>query len=136
MNLTFTSVTPLLQRMKTLMQKRSVIKRILLSNAHAAFALVLLFGLARSDGAIGTGKTFATAEEAVSALVSAATAKDSNALHALFGPAGAELENPDRVQSVRELDAFTAKPIASAACRIPSTFSKWERISGLSLFRL
>lgn len=94
--------------MKTFMQKGTVIQQILSSGVHVTFVFVLLFGLARSDGAINTGKTFAKAEEAVSALISATTAKDSNALHALFGPAGEELENPDRVQSTQELDAFTA----------------------------
>jgi hypothetical protein len=53
------------------------------------------------------GKTFATAEEAVVALISATTTNDKNSLHALFGPAGADLENPDRVQSTNELRNFT-----------------------------
>ena len=34
--------------------------------------------------------------------------EDNSALHALFGPAGSELENPDRVQSTNELNNFTA----------------------------
>jgi hypothetical protein len=119
MNLTFES-TPFLSRMKTLVQKRSVVKRILPSSATVAFALVLFLGLAKSGRAADTGKTFATAEEAVSALVLATTAKDSNALHALFGPAGEKLENPDRIQSAQELDAFTA------------AFNQTNRLSRLS----
>src|SRR5205085_11319562 len=107
MNLTFASPT-IFFRMKTLIQMRSADQRIWRGSAQLAFALFLLLGLARPGSAASTGKTFATAEEAVSALVSATTAKDSNALHALFGPAGAELENPDRIQSTNELDAFTA----------------------------
>jgi hypothetical protein len=59
-------------------------------------------------GAAETNKVFATPEEAVSALVAATRARDNSALHALFGPRGAELENPDRVQSTNELNTFTA----------------------------
>src|SRR5262245_55630809 len=52
-------------------------------------------------------KTFTTPEEAVSALISATATKDTETLHALFGPAGKELANPDRVQGTNELNAFT-----------------------------
>lgn len=52
------------------------------------------------------GKGFATPEQAVSALESAARAKSPAELHEIFGPAGASLENPDRVQATNELDAF------------------------------
>ncbi len=52
-------------------------------------------------------QTFTTPEEAVSALIAATSAKDTNALHLLFGAAGADLENADRVQSANELAAFT-----------------------------
>src|SRR5215218_1253312 len=120
MNLTFALRKPFLSRMKTLFQKCSGIERILPSSGNVVFALVLFLGLARSGGAAETGRTFATAEEAVSALASAATAKDSNALHALFGPAGAELENPDRIQSTHEIDTFTA------------AFNRTNRLSRLS----
>ena len=81
-------------------------KRTLL--AMATSALALLLALAGPVAAANTGKTFGTAEEAVSALVAATAAKDNKALHALFGPAGVDLENPDRVQSANELSAFTA----------------------------
>ena len=53
-------------------------------------------------------KTFATPEAAVSALVAAATAKDTNALRDIFGPATADIANPDRVQAANELNAFKA----------------------------
>jgi len=65
-------------------------------------------GLALVAGADETGKTFNTPEEAISALAAATTAKDNNALHVLFGPAGLDLENPDRVQATNELNAFAA----------------------------
>jgi len=70
------------------------------------FVASFLF-LSYSIGAAEPGKTFATPEEAVSALVAATSSKDNEALHALFGPAGADLENPDRVQSANELANFT-----------------------------
>ena len=102
---------PTLHSMKSLVATRSPVQRNFPSSAamtKIALALFFLLGQASPGTAAGTGKTFASAEEAVSALVLATTAKDSNALHALFGPAGEELENPDRIQSTNELDAFTA----------------------------
>jgi hypothetical protein len=73
-----------------------------------SLALTLLLGLALPVSAAETNKVFATPEEAVSMLIAATSAKDNIALHALFGPSGADLENPDRVQSTNELNAFTA----------------------------
>ena len=57
--------------------------------------------------AADTGQTFATPEEAVSALVQATSAKSGKELRAIFGPAAAELQNPDRVQATNEFNAFT-----------------------------
>ncbi|HEV8541011.1 MAG TPA: DUF2950 domain-containing protein [Verrucomicrobiae bacterium] len=68
----------------------------------------LLLGLALSVPAAEIGKTFETPEQAVSALIAATRTQDNDALHALFGPEGDDLENPDRVQSTNELSAFTA----------------------------
>ena len=65
------------------------------------------FSFAVNIDAAETNKVFATPEEAVSALIAATSARDKSALHSLFGPAGAELENPDRVQSTNELNNFT-----------------------------
>ena len=53
------------------------------------------------------GKTFPTPEAAVDALAVAANAEDTNALRAIFGPAAAEIENPDKVQATNELAAFS-----------------------------
>ena len=58
--------------------------------------------------AADTAQTFATPEEAVSALVQAASAKSGKALRAIFGPAAADFQNPDRVQATNEFNAFTA----------------------------
>jgi hypothetical protein len=53
------------------------------------------------------GRTFATPEEAVSALAAAASAKDPTALRSLFGAAAEDLQNPDRVQATNDLLEFT-----------------------------
>ncbi len=73
---------------------------------NVAWALAL--SAASTASAADIGKTFATPEAAVAALVAAASAKDTNAFRVLFGPAGEEIENPDRVQAANELSAFNA----------------------------
>ena len=69
--------------------------------------LALALNLPIAASGADTGQTFATPEEAVSALVLATAAPDGNALRAVFGPAVADLHNPDRVQATNELNAFT-----------------------------
>jgi hypothetical protein len=54
------------------------------------------------------GQTFATPEAAVAAFAAATEAKDTNALQAIFGPAAADIENPDQVQAAREFEDFAA----------------------------
>ncbi len=56
--------------------------------------------------AAGQGKSFNTPQDAVGALVSAATAKDREALRALFGLAGDELVASDQTQAANELGQF------------------------------
>lgn len=75
-------------------------------NWQVASAVAL--GAAIAASAADIGKTFATPEEAVAALVAAAGAEDTNALRVIFGPVGVEIENPDRVQAANELRAFNA----------------------------
>ena len=74
--------------------------------------LLMLFALATGVPAVAvaadTAKIFATPEDAVSALLRAANAADTNAFHALFGPMAADLENPDRVQAMNELRTFVS----------------------------
>ncbi len=41
------------------------------------------------------------------ALATAASTGDFDAMHAIFGPAGAEIENPDRVQAANDVRAFS-----------------------------
>jgi hypothetical protein len=71
-------------------------------NLIVALALCAPIAVSAAD----MGKTFATPEEAVSALAAAASTKDSDALRSIFGPAAAEIENPDRVQATNEFRAF------------------------------
>src|SRR5689334_5845604 len=52
---------------------------------------------------------FNSPEEAVKALTTAAEAKDTNAMHAIFGPAGHELVSPDVVQKTEEYQAFVQR---------------------------
>jgi len=51
-------------------------------------------------------QTFNSPNDAVSALVAAATNHDTNALHLIFGPAGHELISPDVVQATEEYTLF------------------------------
>lgn len=73
---------------------------------HVAMTFALSTAIAVS--ATEFGQAFPTPEAAVAALVSAAGAADTNAFRIIFGPASAELQNPDRVQAANELSAFTA----------------------------
>ena len=73
---------------------------------NPALMLALALGSPALTRAADIGKTFATPEAAVSALLAAASAQDSNAFRVIFGPVGVEIQNPDRVQSANELAAF------------------------------
>jgi len=54
-------------------------------------------------------QTFASPQEAVNALVAAAGNHDTNALHAIFGPAGHGLISPDAVQATEEYKMFVQR---------------------------
>ena len=62
--------------------------------ASRILALALALSAPLAVSAAETGKTFATPEEAVTALAAAASAADTNALRVIFGPAAEDLENP------------------------------------------
>lgn len=70
-------------------------------------SLVLVFALSPAK-AVEMGKSFATPEDAVSALKSATLSKNAGALREIFGPDVNELKNPDRVQATNEIEAFGA----------------------------
>ena len=71
-------------------------------------ALALALGAAITASAADIGKTFATPEAAVAALVAAASTGDNKAFRVIFGPLAEEIENPDRAQAANELSAFNA----------------------------
>jgi len=76
---------------------------------YSSLLLALALAAPLATGAADDiGKTFATPEEAVAALVQATSAESGSGLKAIFGPAAAEIENPDRVQATNEFHAFTA----------------------------
>ena len=64
-------------------------------------ALMLPLGASAADE-----QTFAVPQDAVNALVAAATNHDTNALHAIFGPTGHKLISPDAVQATEEYSLF------------------------------
>jgi hypothetical protein len=74
---------------------------------HGSLVLALALAGPLATSAADIGKTFATPEEAVSALVQATSTLSGTDLRAIFGPAAAELQNPDRVQATNEFHAFT-----------------------------
>ena len=75
---------------------------------HGSLVLALALGVPLATSAADTGKTFATPEEAVAALVQATSAQSGTDLRAIFGPAATEFQNPDRVQATNEFATFTA----------------------------
>jgi len=93
--------------------KRQGILTFLRSGGRAVAAVLmttiaLVSSMAAPLGAVETGKTFSTPEEAVTALSAAVNSKDGEALHALFGPAVEDIRNPDRVQATNEFNTFAA----------------------------
>jgi hypothetical protein len=86
----------------------SSLKRFLHFTATRNLILALVLSAPIAVRAADIGKTFATPEEAVAALVAAASTQDTNAFRVIFGPVGVEIENPDRVQAANELSAFNA----------------------------
>lgn len=82
-------------------------KRFFPSLASRSWALFLAFLAPFALPAADLGQRFATPEEAVSVLVAAASAHDTNAFLILFGPAAMDLVNPDQVQARHDQTEFT-----------------------------
>ncbi len=73
-------------------------------------AFLVLVGLTQTlRAATPEEQTFATPNDALNALVAAATNHDTNAIHAIFGPAGHELISPDVVQATVEYQLFVKR---------------------------
>ena len=91
------------------MEKSLPMKTNLLSFATLLLACGLGFvispALAASDDQLG----FNSPDDAVAALVAAAKNDDTNTMHAIFGPAGADLMSPDPVQAAAEHQRFVER---------------------------
>ena len=74
----------------------------------ALFLSVLAAGLC-SRALAADEQTFGSPNDAVSALVTATTNHDTNALHAMFGMEGHKLVSPDAVQAAEDFEAFTRR---------------------------
>ena len=80
----------------------------------ARFSLILLglagFSIPPFSAWAGDGEQrFASPQEATNALVAAAKAKDTNALHSIFGPEGRDLVSPDVVQAGNSFSNFVRR---------------------------
>ncbi len=75
-------------------------------NVSCLLILTLVFSVTLSVRAEDTAEMFVTPDDAVKALVTAADAKDRDAMHTIFGPALADIENPDLVQATNDLITF------------------------------
>jgi hypothetical protein len=81
--------------------------------ARISLILLLLAGCCSTHpvSAVGSGgeQRFASPDAAVAALVAAAKAKDTNALHSIFGPEGRDLVSSDAVQSGNSFSNFVRR---------------------------
>jgi hypothetical protein len=104
----WTTLISLLFDMKTSSKILSMtaLKRFFQASRHHDLVVVFALGASIGVSAAEASRTFATPEDAVAALVTAASKQDSNDLSVIFGPAAPELENPDRVQAANERSAF------------------------------
>ena len=82
-------------------------------NSYYSLLLTLVLSLPLTLRADSGGTRFPTPEAAVAALTAAANAQDTNALRDIFGPALADIRNPDRVQAANNLETFAAALDAS-----------------------
>jgi len=73
---------------------------------RVALVLGLLIALAMPARASAQQQRFNSSDEALTALVAAAKARDTNAMHAIFGPAGQQLISADAVQATAEYEMF------------------------------
>jgi hypothetical protein len=121
--------SPVLTAMKTSMRIHftSTVAKILDSVRHRGLILMIALGGSVPSEAGEVGKSFLTPEDAVSAVVAAASAQDADALRAIFGPAAAEIETPiayRRPTNSVPLAPHSPRRIGSCANRIPAVCSK------------
>jgi hypothetical protein len=73
-----------------------------------ALGAAMLLTVTLPARAADSARTFATPDEAVAALRTAAKNQDQAALRAIFGPELEDIENPDRVQATNDISDFAA----------------------------
>ena len=74
------------------------------------WSLTVFFALALPASILAANQqSFASTEDAVNALVAAAKNRDTNAMHAIFGPEGHDLVSPDAVQATEEYKVFVQR---------------------------
>jgi hypothetical protein len=80
-------------------------------NLKRSFFLVLVIPLLALSPRLWADdqQTFASPQEAVTALVTAAQNHDTNALHQIFGPEGRQLVSPDAVQAAQAYALFVQR---------------------------
>lgn len=78
----------------------------MLGTAIAVFALTSLVQVLPTRALAAGEQRFASAEEAMNAVVTAAKAKDTNTLHSIFGPERRGLASADAVQAADAFDKF------------------------------
>jgi hypothetical protein len=75
-------------------------------NVLCLLVVALLFSTPLLSRAADSAEMFATPDDAITALTTAVDAKNQDALRTIFGPALADIENPDLVQATNDLIAF------------------------------
>src|SRR6516164_1889005 len=73
-----------------------------------AVGMALSLNVTLQARAADSPRTFATPDDAVAALRTAAKNHDQAALRAIFGPELEDIENPDRVQATNDISDFAA----------------------------
>lgn len=98
--------------LKIILQTMKINSSLLLRRSVAvtfAFGLAgLLFSWTVNSRAADE-QTFTSPDNAVNALVAAATVHDTNAMHAIFGPEGHQLVSPDAVQATNDYKVFVQR---------------------------
>jgi hypothetical protein len=74
-----------------------------------ALVLALAISAASQNLWAADGEGFASPQDAVNALVTAAENDDTNAMHAIFGPEGRQLVSPDAVQAATAYKTFVQR---------------------------
>lgn len=91
------------------MKTDSILLRCRAGIPELTLCATLLVSLSATRLQAADEKSFASPDEAVNALVTAATIHDTNATHAIFGPEGHQLVSPDAVQATNDYKVFVQR---------------------------